>query len=165
MTVRAELWKSLAIGLAAILSSAVPAHGETTSPDFRFDVRPILSKNCFSCHGPDEAHREADLRLDQLEAAIEIGAIIPGAPNESEMIRRITSDDPNERMPPAKTGRNLTDAEIGTNSSVDCQRSEVFKTLVVRGAAKIAVAKSFAARMVSQRDRLFRTRATGSGRI
>ena len=113
MTVRAELWKSLAIGLAAILSSPVAALGETTSPDFRFDVRPILSKNCFSCHGPDEAHREADLRLDQLEAAIEIGAIIPGAPNDSEMIRRITSDDPNERMPPAKTGRKLTDAEIG----------------------------------------------------
>src|SRR5690349_21714169 len=113
MKVRAELLRTTAVLVTAFFSSARAAHSESASPDFRFDVRPILAKNCFSCHGPDEAHRQADLRLDQRDAAIEVGAILPGTPDDSEMVRRITSVDADERMPPAKTGRQLTAEEIG----------------------------------------------------
>jgi len=69
---------------------------------FNRDVRPILSNNCFACHGPDDSHREADLRFDERESAVEdIGAIVPGDPDASEMIRRIMSEDEWEVMPPA----------------------------------------------------------------
>ncbi|MCA9103403.1 MAG: DUF1553 domain-containing protein [Planctomycetales bacterium] len=68
--------------------------------EYNRDVRPILAEGCFACHGPDSVAREADLRLDQREAAIEMGAITPGDVDESEMIRRIFSDDEAEVMPP-----------------------------------------------------------------
>ena len=74
------------------------AAGDDASANFQFVVRPILAKNCFACHGPDEAHREADLRLDVREVAVEVGAITPGSPDESELVRRISSDDLDERM-------------------------------------------------------------------
>ena len=57
------------------------------------DVRPILFENCFSCHGPDSASRQAELRLDKREAAVDKTAIVPGNADSSEMIRRILSDD------------------------------------------------------------------------
>ena len=73
--------------------------------DFNRDVRPILSDNCLACHGFDKASRKADLRLDTREGATaDLGgyaAITPGKPEESELIRRITSDDSFEIMPPA----------------------------------------------------------------
>lgn len=72
------------------------------------DIRPILFDNCFACHGPDSAARKADLRLDQRQAAIDLGVLIPGAPDESEMIRRILSTDPDEMMPPPSTKKMLT---------------------------------------------------------
>ena len=81
--------------------------------DFNRDVRPILSKACFHCHGPDEETREADLRLDT-EVGIqgEHGAIIPGNPDESEVIARIVSVDPELRMPPVGAGDALTEEQI-----------------------------------------------------
>jgi hypothetical protein len=88
------------------------AVAETAGPDFRFEIRPILSKNCFACHGPDEAHRQADLRLDERTSAIDLGSIVPGSPEESELVRRLTSDDPSERMPPPESGRELSAEEI-----------------------------------------------------
>ena len=109
-----DMWRAATFVLVAFFASVHIAHGDGLSPDFRFDVRPILSKNCFACHGPDEAHREADLRLDERDAAIDVGAIVPGVPDESEVIRRITSPDAGEKMPPPKTGRQLTTAEIQT---------------------------------------------------
>ena len=114
MRKRAELWTVFASGLAIVLNSAICLRWASAAPDDRFEVRPLLAKNCYACHGPDEAHREADLRLDVRDAAIESGAIAPGAPDESELIRRITSDDPEERMPPPKTGRQLSAAEVQT---------------------------------------------------
>ena len=75
------------------------------------DVRPILFDNCFSCHGPDSASRQADLRMDQRDSAVERSAITPGNPDSSEMIRRILSDDPDEQMPPPETKKKLTDAQ------------------------------------------------------
>jgi mono/diheme cytochrome c family protein len=76
--------------------------------DYNRQIRPILAENCFSCHGPDSASRKADLRLDKREAAIEMKAINPGKPDESELIARILSDDPELVMPPVKSHKKLT---------------------------------------------------------
>ncbi len=103
-----------ALVLVTISSWTSAVSAEKSAPDFRFEIRPILSKNCFSCHGPDDAHREADLRLDVRDVAINSGAIVPGMPDDSELIRRISSDDSAERMPPEETGRHLTSEEITT---------------------------------------------------
>lgn len=82
--------------------------------DFNRDVRPILSDKCFFCHGPDDKHREADLRLDQAPKPGAKSVVVAGKPNNSELIRRILSTDPDEQMPPAKSGKSLTAAEIAT---------------------------------------------------
>ena len=80
---------------------------------FNRDIRPILSSQCFPCHGPDNNARKAGLRLDDREQALrpaESGAIaiVPGMPDESELIRRVLSEDPGERMPPPGSNRLLT---------------------------------------------------------
>lgn len=74
---------------------------------FNRDIRPILSENCFYCHGPDPKHREADLRLDDRAAAIEAKAIIPGKPEASEVIARIMTDDKDDLMPPPDSHKSL----------------------------------------------------------
>jgi hypothetical protein len=83
--------------------------------DFNRDVRPILSDKCFSCHGFDEKARQADLRLDVRESAVaeneSVAAIVPGKPNESELIRRIESGDDSERMPPPDSKKSLSEKE------------------------------------------------------
>ncbi|QOV88682.1 PSD1 and planctomycete cytochrome C domain-containing protein [Humisphaera borealis] len=88
------------------------------APTFGRDILPILSESCFSCHGPDEKHRKADLRLDLQEPATAlkdgVAAIVPGKPDASELIRRITSTDPDEVMPPAKSRKGLTPAQVAT---------------------------------------------------
>ena len=71
--------------------------------NFSRDVLPILSDNCFGCHGQDEGHRKGELRLDVREAAIEKKAIIPGDSRASELIARIVSADPDALMPPPKS--------------------------------------------------------------
>lgn len=76
--------------------------------EFNRDVRPILFDSCIACHGPDSAAREADLRLDRREAAIDAGAIVPGDPESSELIRRVMSSDEWEIMPPLETKKTLT---------------------------------------------------------
>ena len=78
------------------------------------DVRPILAENCFACHGPDSAARKADLRLDQREAAIGAGALSPAKADESELVRRILSNDPDAMMPPPATKKQLTAAQKET---------------------------------------------------
>ncbi len=80
--------------------------------DFNRQVRPILSEYCFQCHGPDASQRSADLRLD-LEAEAKKSAIVAGAAADSELIHRIQSTDPESVMPPAATGKVLTDAQQG----------------------------------------------------
>jgi hypothetical protein len=79
--------------------------------DFNRDIRPILSENCFQCHGFDEKARQADLRLDLGESALAdrdgVPAIVPGKPDESEVWRRITSTDEAEMMPPPDSHRQL----------------------------------------------------------
>jgi hypothetical protein len=80
--------------------------------DFDRDIRPLLSGNCFDCHGPDAARRKAELRLDTKAGAFgDLGghfAFVPGKPEQSEAYRRIVSSDPDEKMPPPKTGKKLT---------------------------------------------------------
>src|SRR5262245_27574268 len=76
--------------------------------DFNRDIRPILSENCFYCHGQDGTKRKAGLRLDQRASAIEAGAIVPKEPAASELLKRIHSSDPKTLMPPAKSNRRLT---------------------------------------------------------
>jgi mono/diheme cytochrome c family protein len=81
------------------------------------DIRPILADKCFKCHGPDANERKAKLRLDIARDALKPAAsgetaIVPGKIDDSELYTRITSNDPEERMPPAKTGKSLTAAEI-----------------------------------------------------
>ncbi|MEM9825705.1 MAG: PSD1 and planctomycete cytochrome C domain-containing protein [Planctomycetota bacterium] len=79
-------------------------HAQAGEIDFNRDIRPILSRNCIACHGPDEEDRQAGLRLDTFEGATEdfgdYAALAPGDPDASEMIVRITSDDPDLQMPP-----------------------------------------------------------------
>ncbi|HCO22638.1 MAG TPA: hypothetical protein DIT97_06070, partial [Gimesia maris] len=87
--------------------------------NFSHDILPILSDRCFHCHGPDPTHREADLRLDLLEAATEnregTFAIAPGKPELSEVLARITSSDADLLMPPADSHRKpLTKKQIET---------------------------------------------------
>ena len=83
--------------------------------DFARDVRPILSSQCFQCHGPDEKVRKAKLRLDIREDAIKAGVFVPGKPDESELIKRIHTTEPELRMPPAKSKKPpLTETQVNT---------------------------------------------------
>ena len=78
---------------------------------FNEDIRPILAEHCLHCHGPDAEKRQADLRLD-IERAAKESAIVSKKPDESEFFRRITSNDPDLRMPPADTGKSLSAKQI-----------------------------------------------------
>ncbi len=80
--------------------------------DFSRDIRPILSDNCFRCHGPDAENREADLRLDVRDVAVDAGAIMPGDPTASEMLKRILSDDDESVMPPPSTEKKISADEL-----------------------------------------------------
>ena len=80
--------------------------------DFARDVRPILSDKCFKCHGPDAAARKADLRLDQRKVAQSVLTFEAGA--QSELVRRISSRDPAEQMPPPGSKLSLSSEEILT---------------------------------------------------
>ena len=103
-------WCVLA-ALAIIWQWGVLALGAETSLRFNRDIRPILTEHCFACHGPDSASREADLRLDRRDAAIDAGAIAPGKPDESEMIARIFAADPDDIMPPPRAHKPLNDSQ------------------------------------------------------
>jgi mono/diheme cytochrome c family protein len=128
----------LAIGFAtlaplAMVAAAAPRPARPAPPrrpanprnpagptvDYNREVRPILAKSCFSCHGPDEGHRVANLRLDRADGALApraggAAAIAPGAPERSLMIRRVTAADGAGRMPPPATGHRLTPAQVAT---------------------------------------------------
>src|SRR5262245_17320098 len=115
------------VGLAALAASRLPA-ADDAAPDFNRQVRPILSAHCFKCHGPDESVRESGLRLDQREVAtreLDSGAkaIVPGRPDQSELIRRIFSTDKDAQMPPAVA-----------NKPLSAEQKEVLKRWVAAGA-------------------------------
>jgi hypothetical protein len=111
------------VGLVLVVSWAVtsslaaePSSSSKIKVDYTREVRPILAKHCFACHGQDEGTRKAGLRLDRRESAIlplESGAtaIVPGHVEDSALIFRITEDDESVRMPPKKAGNRLSPAE------------------------------------------------------
>jgi len=97
------------IPVLSVLTLALATRGPAETPEpvrFGRDILPILSEKCFKCHGPDEKARKAKLRLDVRESAMKV--IEPGKSDESEIVRRILSNDPAERMPPPKSNRTLT---------------------------------------------------------
>ncbi len=87
--------------LPAAVDAAFPA-------SYGRDVRPILAENCFSCHGQDLNRRKADLRLDTQGGQRADGVVVPGKPDESELVRRILSANPREMMPPPRSNRKLS---------------------------------------------------------
>ncbi|MCI0389170.1 MAG: DUF1553 domain-containing protein [Acidobacteria bacterium] len=101
-------------GLGAELTQSVQSQAQDI--EFNRDIRPILSDKCWVCHGPDSKNKKLRLRLDSEAAAlIDLGggvrAIVPGHPEQSELIRRVNAKDETERMPPPDSGRKLTDRE------------------------------------------------------
>src|SRR5437667_12140561 len=101
--------KGLPFFLSALGVTSVCAG--TPGIQFNRDIRPILSENCFVCHGHDKNQRKAKLRLDVREVAIERGAIVPGKPAESKLVEHIFATDPDEIMPPPKTRKRLKPAQ------------------------------------------------------
>ncbi len=119
-------FRTLAIlaGTIVLLAGAYSFSGDDSAGDlpatvdFNEHIRPILSANCYVCHGPDISTREAGLRLDLRDSAIvalESGetAVVPGHSEVSELIRRVSSDDPEEQMPPPEMKKVLSDREVG----------------------------------------------------
>jgi hypothetical protein len=103
----------------SFVAAARPAQPPGDEPvRFARDVRPILSNRCFTCHGPDEAARKADLRLDTFEdATAERGgyrAVAPGDPDASEVIARVTAHGSSDLMPPERVGAPLSEREVAT---------------------------------------------------
>ncbi len=100
--------------LSAIVLFVAPCNplaGQESELTFTRDIRPMLSDKCFNCHGNDEETREAGLRLDVREEAIEMEAIVPGSPDESLAYLRMLSNDDDETMPPPRAHKTLSDDE------------------------------------------------------
>ena len=108
------VWAWVALGLLASTAAAEPA--KIPPVDFNREIRPLLSSNCFACHGPDAAERKADLRLDTQQGALADldghFALVAGKPDESELVKRVSSSDPEEVMPPPASGKKLTPEQI-----------------------------------------------------
>ncbi len=110
---------AIAFGSIAWMCPGGPRDAAGAAPaqiEFNRDIRPLLSQNCFVCHGPDKNERQADLRLDTKEglfSAVEDRTpVVPHKPDGSELLRRISSTDADERMPPADSGKKLAPREI-----------------------------------------------------
>ncbi|MEL6592525.1 MAG: c-type cytochrome domain-containing protein, partial [Bacteroidota bacterium] len=104
--------------LAAVFFSAFGERSSSSNKNvsFNFQIRPVLAQNCFSCHGPDPESREANLRLDTEAGAKALlangqAAIVEGDPDNSSLISRIHSKDPESVMPPPESKKTLTEAE------------------------------------------------------
>ena len=107
------------IAVVATLFATAQVIGKETPVRFSRDVLPVLSDKCFHCHGPDASHREAELRLDDRGTATAdrggYAVIVPFHPEKSELVARVTNDDPGLRMPPPESHRKgLTHQEIQT---------------------------------------------------
>ncbi|MFM8469154.1 MAG: DUF1549 domain-containing protein, partial [Limisphaerales bacterium] len=109
--------KFIALSLGTWL--LVPHADAAPKLDFNRDVRPILSDNCFACHGPDTQKIKGGLRLDLKDAAFKPGksgalALVPGKPDKSELVKRVATKDPHDLMPPPDSGKQLTTAQKET---------------------------------------------------
>src|SRR5690242_9117128 len=101
----------LPVLLTACVLNARAADLPAAKVEFNRDIRPILSDNCFRCHGPDKNQRKAKLRLDVREVALEKEAFVPGKPDESELIRRINTTNEDDVMPPPVMHKKLNRAQ------------------------------------------------------
>src|SRR6266498_2621884 len=128
--VLARLWADgLRVGMVALL--ALPSWsvmGAASTVHFNRDIRPVLSENCFACHGPDANRRKAGLRLDTKEGIFERTAkhepaVVPGKLEKSELWRRIAATDPDDVMPPPKSHKTLKP-----------EQKELFKQWILAGA-------------------------------
>ncbi|MEZ6126773.1 MAG: DUF1553 domain-containing protein [Planctomycetaceae bacterium] len=99
---RAIVWLAMA---AVVLSNGARAEEPLS---YNRDVRPILAEHCFACHGPDSASRKGELRLDQRQAAIDSGAVVPSNPQDSSLVERILSTDAELVMPPPDIKKDLS---------------------------------------------------------
>ena len=103
------------LALSLLSASIFAAESPSATPlTFNRDIRPILSDKCFACHGFDPKKREAKLRLDIREDALKSKAFVPGKGSESEIIKRILTQDEDDLMPPTKSHKTLSDAEKET---------------------------------------------------
>lgn len=100
-------------GVAATLGAELPL---PQTVEFNRDIRPILSDICYKCHGPDKAKRKADLRFDfEASAKAKLGdhfAIVPGDPAQSELIKRVTTNDADDKMPPGDSGLEIKPRQV-----------------------------------------------------
>src|SRR5258708_15719090 len=90
--------QAITLTVGVFVAFAQFATADDKSPVFNRDIRPILSDKCFKCHGPDSAARKADLRLDIRDVALKAEAIVPGKPDNSLLVERVCSNDPQEVM-------------------------------------------------------------------
>lgn len=109
--------RSVQVSLAAAALAVGTAWAQAPAVDFTRDIAPLLAARCYQCHGPDGSSRKAGLRLDRRDGATRpnadgIAAIVPGRPEDSALIARITSDDPDERMPPVDGHAALAPSEV-----------------------------------------------------
>src|SRR5579875_1956478 len=105
----------LVLTSSLVLSAIQVCSGQTPAVNFDRQVRPILSDNCFTCHGPDEKHRMAGLHFDTKEGAFtKPGVIQPGDSAHSKMYLRVSNPNIAMRMPPTYSGRKLTQTQIDT---------------------------------------------------
>src|SRR5688572_21638785 len=105
-----------ALGLSVVVHpeqafAAAASSAAKSKLSYNRDIRPVLSDNCFFCHGPDPNKRKGKLRLDVREEALAKQAIVPGKPGESELVRRILTQDPDDLMPPPESHKILTPAQ------------------------------------------------------
>ena len=106
------LTRSRLVCLWLVFTLMTPLTSRAESPEtprFSRDIRPLLANNCFQCHGPDEQHRQSDLRLDTSEG---VAAGFAGGLEESKAWQRIVSNDPDQKMPPADSHRQLKAEQI-----------------------------------------------------
>ncbi|MFM8190092.1 MAG: DUF1553 domain-containing protein [Pirellula sp.] len=101
------------LGALCFLASCLAYHPSiaqesTSGPDFASQIKPILANHCWSCHGPDQESRKAQLRLDRRDEALAAGALVPGNASDSPILQRIESSDPDLVMPPPATKKPLT---------------------------------------------------------
>ena len=98
------------VGFALLVGLTASLHADETI-QFNRDIRPILADKCFYCHGQDANKRQAELRLDDRQAALAAGAFVPGDVAGSKLLERIHSTDPDTQMPPPDSNRSLSPAE------------------------------------------------------
>jgi hypothetical protein len=108
----------IAIALSILLSATTLWAASDTAIDFNRDIRPILSNNCYACHGPDKGARKADLRLDTHDGLYgkidDVFPVVPGKIDDSQIYLRITSNDDEFRMPRPSSGKVLTPRQVAT---------------------------------------------------